>query len=110
MSIFLAWIIVGFCSAMIIHNKATSVMGKYHFGINLMSSFENKPDCQDIFTTDPKEIAHWHKVGVGVVYFVAILFAPAALWGALKTTWKKQPFAKMKAENDEFVKRHGMVF
>lgn len=108
MSIFLAWIIVGLCSTMILHNIGHQVCGKYYLGVNLMASMEK--DGTDSYNGDHLQLKTYHYVVLSLIYLLGTLAAPITLYSAIKSSFAKNPYGKIKVENDEFVKRHGLTF
>jgi hypothetical protein len=101
---FLAWVVVGFCSAMITSNKLNQHLGKHgraifaHVTVNGL----DEPLAADeaAFISSKVDIAH---------AIIGVIASPLALYSAIIYTFKPEKFDKFKVVIDEYVKIHGAI-
>ena len=108
MSIFLAWVIVGFCSFLIKQNTFNKVLPKYAFGILVAGKLEDEGGGDAYNPETIKALDFWVRA---ISCLVSIIIAPYTLYAAVAATFgfREAKIAKLKLQIDEIVRRKGQL-
>lgn len=108
MSIFLAWVIVGFCSFLIQQNTFNKVLPKYAFGILVVGKLEE--ECKgDAYNPETiKTLDFWVRA---ISCLISIIIAPFTLYQAMMSTFgfNQGKIEKIKKKVDEIVRKRGQL-
>lgn len=109
MSIFLAWVIVGFCSFLIQQNTLNKVLPKYAFGILVAGRLEDEGKGGDAYNPETiKALDFWVRA---MSCLISIIIAPYSLYTAVLATFgfREAKITKLKLQIDEIVRRKGQL-
>jgi hypothetical protein len=108
MSIFLAWVIVGFCSFLIQQHNFNKVLPKYAFGILVADKIETHGKGEAYNPDMVAALDFYVRLTAGVI---SIIIAPFTLYRALMSTFgfRQGKIEKIKKKVDEIVRKRGQL-
>lgn len=108
MSIFLAWVIVGFCSFLIQQNTFNKMLPKYAFGILVAGKLEEEGKGDAYNPETIKTLDFWVRA---MSCLISIIIAPYTLYTSLMASFgfREAKIAKLKLQVDEIVRRKGQL-